>query len=544
MSVGGKDGMVPHPPMGHHTKVVHRWNRLAKAAIWLAATITLSTLVLIVGYIFVNGFYTRSTVQLPVREDATETITVDTEAGEQAIALVVSRSLRLRTTDFDTLHNLLTGSTEYWGFITGQDRRVSVIILDDGTELARSVFDHFRISTDNGLADTVTVVSSPQAIEQAIAEHKGSLAIIPADLRGEFSGVRQVSVRETSVAVHPDVIQLVDGRRVSAVPEETLTQILDGTIRDWNRVRGTDTMPEPIVVVALDGDNERHADVEVATTEELVHAIQTIPGAIGLVPRRDTLHRDVSVLDVQFTIHSANLRPSFFLERPSKAGEVGGINSIIVNTLIMILFVLMIATPIGIAAAIYLVEYARQGPLLMVLRVGTDTLAGIPSIIFGLFGMVFFAQFLGLQTGLLSGSLTLTIMILPTLVRTSEEALRSVPDTLREGSLALGATKIQTLFRVVLPAAAPGVLTGVVLGIGRAIGETAAVLFTMGSNLALIRSLNSPMRVLSVHLYMLVRETISIPNAFATATILVLIVLIVNTVARQLIGRTNPDAVT
>jgi phosphate transport system permease protein len=188
------------------------------------------------------------------------------------------------------------------------------------------------------------------------------------------------------------------------------------------------------------------------------------------------------------------------------------------------------------------VEYARQGRLLYYLRLGTDTLAGVPSILFGLFGMVFFAQVLGFQTGLLSGTLTLTLMILPTVIRTSEEALRSVPNALRQGSLAIGATKIQTIFRVVLPAATPGILTGMILGIGRAVGETAALLFTMGSNLAAIRSLNSPIRVLSVHLYMLIRENISMAHAFGTATTLVIIVFLVNFTTRRLIGRMNKMA--
>ena len=164
------------------------------------------------------------------------------------------------------------------------------------------------------------------------------------------------------------------------------------------------------------------------TIEEFAKTIRETPGAIGVTRRHLTERFDLAVMPIEVVTHSANLRPSFFYESPSRAGEVGGINTIILNTLVMIIFVLMIATPIGVAAAVYLVEYAKQGRLLMILRVGTDTLAGVPSIIFGLFGLVFFAQFLGLQTGLLAGSFTITLMILPTLVRTSEEALRSVPD--------------------------------------------------------------------------------------------------------------------
>jgi phosphate transport system permease protein len=201
---------------------------------------------------------------------------------------------------------------------------------------------------------------------------------------------------------------------------------------------------------------------------------------------------------------------------------------------------LVFATPIGVAAAIYLVEYARQGFFVRILRIGTDTLAGIPSIIFGLFGLVLFSQILNLKTGLLAGTLTVTLMVLPTIVRTSEEALKTVSRDLREGSMALGSTKLQTIIRVVLPAAAPGILTGMLLAIGRAIGETAAVLYTIGSNMELLRGLNSPVRLLTIHLYMLIRESISIPNAFASATILVGIVFLVNYLTRRLIsGRTR-----
>ena len=191
------------------------------------------------------------------------------------------------------------------------------------------------------------------------------------------------------------------------------------------------------------------------------------------------------------------------------------------------------------AAAVYLVEYAKQGPLVSLLRLGTETLAGIPSIIFGLFGMLFFVDILGFGFGLLSGSLTLTLMILPTVVRTSEEALKAVPASLREGSLALGATKLQTIARVVVPAAASGILTGLILGVGRAVGETAALLFTMGSDYKLAKGLFSSARSLSAHVYLLFAEGISFDRAFSTATVLILIVLAFNLAAKRLVGRTT-----
>jgi len=172
-----------------------------------------------------------------------------------------------------------------------------------------------------------------------------------------------------------------------------------------------------------------------------------------------------------------------------------------------------------------------------ILRFGTETLAGIPSIIFGLFGFILFVMYLDIGVGLLSGTLTITFMILPTIIRASEEAIKSVPQAMRESSLALGATKWQTVVRVVVPAAIPGIMTGLILAIGRAVGETAALLFTMGSDYRLARDFLSSARVLSVHLYILVREGISFERAFATGTILIIIILLINFVTNKLIGR-------
>ena len=530
--------------VGPHTKVVHFWNKVSKTIIWAAALVTLLMLALIVGYILVNGLYTRKTEDSPVLPQA------DKHAD---IAVLVPRSLRTGAVDFDTLRNIYGGTIDYWGFITGQDRNVTAYLLGESDAFVDIVDGYLFGESDDGFAEAVQTVQSMEVLRDILREERGAIAIVPSAEADGVSGSKRLGVRDLSVVVHPTVTELVDGVRVRSIEEETLRKLLTGEIRSWGEVRASQslgsvepTYGEPVRFIALKGKGfdtgregvpaPRTVSDTVDSVEGFAEAIRSTPGAIGVVHRRVGINQDLSVLNVRFVTHSANLRPSFFWQRPSRAGEVGGISTIIVNTLVMIMFVLMIATPIGVAAAIYIVEYAKQGRLLMLLRVGTDTLAGVPSIIFGLFGLVFFSQFLGLQTGLLSGSLTLTIMILPTVVRAGEEALRSVPYSYREGSLALGATRIQTLFRVVLPSAAPGILTGVVLGIGRAIGETAAVLFTMGSNLALIRSVNSPIRVLSVHLYMLVRETISIPNAFATATILVLIVLLVNTATHRLIG--------
>lgn len=201
----------------------------------------------------------------------------------------------------------------------------------------------------------------------------------------------------------------------------------------------------------------------------------------------------------------------------------------LLNTLVVTLLALAIAVPFGIFAAIYLVEYAKKGSRLVgLIRITAETLQGIPSIIYGLFGMLFFSTALGWKYSLLSGAMTLVIMILPLIIRTTEEALISVPDMYREASFGLGAGKLRTIFCVVLPTAVPGILSGVVLATGRIVGETAALLYTAGSVAKLPTSLMQSGRTLAVHMYVLSSEGLHMDKAYATGVILLLFVLALN----------------
>lgn len=201
----------------------------------------------------------------------------------------------------------------------------------------------------------------------------------------------------------------------------------------------------------------------------------------------------------------------------------------IINTLIMTAVSLMIAVPLGIFAAIYLVEYAKRGSkLVKVIRMTAETLSGIPSIIYGLFGLLFFATYLRWGYSMLSGALTLVIMILPLVIRTTEEALIAVPDTYREASFGLGAGKLRTIFRIILPAAVPGILSGVILSIGRIVGETAALIYTSGTVAQTAVDLTKSGRTLAVHMYSLSREGLHMDEAYATALVLLVFVVLIN----------------
>lgn len=201
----------------------------------------------------------------------------------------------------------------------------------------------------------------------------------------------------------------------------------------------------------------------------------------------------------------------------------------LINTVVMTLLSLLLAVPIGIFSAIFLVEYAKRGnKLVEIVRMTTETLQGIPSIIYGLFGMLFFVNRLGWGFSIISGAFTLAIMILPLIMRTTEEALKSVPDLYREGSFGLGAGKLRTVFRIVLPAAMPGILAGIILAIGRIVGETATLIYTSGTVAKVAEGLFRPGRTLAIHMYLLASEGLYMDQAYATAVVLLVLVVGIN----------------
>jgi phosphate transport system permease protein len=227
----------------------------------------------------------------------------------------------------------------------------------------------------------------------------------------------------------------------------------------------------------------------------------------------------------------------FLFDAPKSMGREGGIFSTIVGTFALTVVAILVATPLGVGTAVFLGEYTREGRISRVIRFGINCLAGVPSIIFGLFGFVFFVIYLNMGWSILSGALALSAMILPTIISTTEEAIKAIPHAFREVSFSLGGTKWQTVIRAVVPNALPGIFTGILLGICRSIEETAVVILTAGSSLIIPNSLFSPVRTMSVHFYILAREGISMEMAYGTGAALIILVLFVNLMANWLLAR-------
>jgi phosphate transport system permease protein len=541
-------------PIAPYTRTVRRKQTIAKVVLWITAGLTIGILVVIIGYILFRGFISDVRTEHPVIAKGQETVSLDWQGNDQ-IVFFAHRKIRIRDLTIRDIIDLFSGESRDWA-ITEQDIDVRAFTYRETDELGGLFFQRYIKPSEKGkYARRITYVGSEGEMIEEVASTPGGIGYIRAENREllEDRRVQVIPVRQISLIVNSEVLEIKDNLKLRFLTEEQAGRVFRGQVDNWLEVKGVDL---PVTVVSyypnmhlgqefqmLMGEEQGKISskaVFVRSTDEMCETLKSTPGAVGYCFYADALaYNPKLILGVERRVVKQNLKLSFIIEPPKKAGKVGGISTIIINTVMMIALILLFSTPIGVGAALYLNEYAKQGRLMQILRYSTETLAAIPSIIFGLFGYILFVNIMKLGIGLLSGTLTVTIMILPTIIRTSEEAFKTVPLSYREGSLALGATKWQTMTGVVVPAAAPGVITGVILGIGRAVGETAAILFTMGSSYGLAHSLSDSARVLSLHLYILAKEGISFERAFATGAILIFIVLIVNYTTTKLIGRMN-----
>ncbi|HVO40716.1 MAG TPA: phosphate ABC transporter permease PstA [Spirochaetia bacterium] len=523
-------------------------DRALRVALWSAAVLTMGILGVILGFILYRGTVSDNQRQYPVIGKGTDRIPIG--PGEHpAVALIVNSGVRVTELAANEARDLLSGGLSNWGNLSSQDLPVRLYFPDTNHEFSEAVRrallgpDTEWVSRDGALPDAQSVISRVAAVRGAIGWVPDVALAVNAP-----RGVKPVTVRTLAVIAAPQVSAIHEGRQLSALRDENVAALLSGAITNWKSLGGPDL---PVRIVAYDSARWERSligqlffggawmppagAIPVSDPGSMKWTVSSTAGAVGLCAWTDA--EPGQILLMQRREVDRNLALSFFLEEPRRAGRVGGVSTIILNTILMLVLTLAFSTPIGVAAATYLTEYARHEKIVSVLRFGVETLAGIPSIIFGLFGFIVFVTILRLGIGLLSGTLALTLMVLPTIIRTSEEAVKSVPLSLREVSFALGATKWQTTVRVVLRCASPGILAGIILALGRAAGEAAVLLFTMGTDYRLVDGLRSSARTLAVHLYLLVKEGTSFDKAFATATVLVIIVLAVNFATTRLIGR-------
>ncbi|WP_332447886.1 phosphate ABC transporter permease PstA [Sphaerochaeta sp.] len=465
-------------------------NAIALLVIKVLSFSTILLMALLLGYLVFRGL---------VRTDVTVSAYLPTE---NAPFRVYSGASQPASLDRKQLQDLLEGNLYRMRTLSGYDDPVTVYVQSSIVDALSS-----SLAVDAATIKENTTLYTPGEKLSS----KAGIYVFTDPAAAKPSGFKPIGVRNTVVQVNPSVTALYNNKKLSILSEEQLSALLGGSVTNWSQIGGPDL--------------QAHA---VASSQ----AVTSQDGAYRVYDNVDA--SDAATLQVRLQHTVANLSWKYIFAPSVQGGRYGGVGTIIINTLLMILLSALLATPIGIGTAIYLVEYAKQGRMRMIIQSAVDLLASVPSIIYGLFGMLIFVQFLGWSFSLASGSLTVGLMIIPTIVRTSQEALKQVDRSIIDGSIALGATKIETIGKICLPSARDGIVSGLILAIGRAAGETAALLYTIGSGTDVAHTLLSPARSLSMHIYLLVVEGKGLEGAFAASLILMIVVLFTNMVAKVL----------
>ena len=471
--------------------------------IYISAASTALVLIGMIGYISYRGLYRETTTINQIIKSDNIIYKLDNED----YVLIIDKKIKRDSLDITEIEKIFNNSIKNWSTISESRAEIKLI----------SLLNHNKnINSRYSIAD----MKNAESFKKYLLTKPGAIGFVkPGSIEKlNMKGLKILNINTKCVAAGYKVSEIINNKKLSVIDKRDFERIVNGEIDNWKQVGGHDVKLERF---------------------DSVEQVENSEGGFAVVDYKDAAEKDALIIPVRYTTKGANLTPAFLIDKPVKAGKAGGISTIILNTVFMIILTLIFSVPVGVGAAVYLTEYAQPGRVMRIIRLGVETLAGIPSIIFGLFGFIFFVDILHMGIGLLSGSLTTAMMIIPVIIRTSEEALISVPSAYREGSLALGAGLWYTIRKVVLPAAKPGILSGIILSIGRALGETAALVFTMGFDYRLANGIKSSARVLSVHLYQLVREGISFERAFATAFVLMVFIFIINTATVTIVSGKN-----
>ena len=471
--------------------------------IYASAVSTALVLIGMIGYISFRGLYRETTTINQIIKSDNIIYKLDNED----YALIVNKKIKRDSLDITEIGEILSRDIKNWSSVSESRAEIKLISLLNNTK---------NINSKYFIAD----MRNFEDFRKYLLTKPGVIGFVKHDLieKINLKGLKVLNVNTMCVAAGAKVSEIINNKKISVIDKRDFERIVNGEVDNWKQVGGHDLKLQRF-------DN--------------IEQVEKSEGGFAVVDYMEASEKGLSIIPVKYKKKGANITPSFLFDKPVKAGKAGGISTIILNTGFMIILTLLFSVPVGVGAAVYLTEYAQPGRIMRIIRLGVETLAGIPSILFGLFGFIFFVDILHMGIGLLSGSLTTAMMIIPVIIRTSEEALIAVPAAYREGSLALGADLWYTIKKVVLPAAKPGILSGIILSIGRALGETAALVFTMGFDYRLANGIKSSARVLSVHLYQLVREGISFERAFATAFVLMVFIFLINTATVTILSGKN-----
>ncbi|WKC80547.1 phosphate ABC transporter permease PstA [Borreliella tanukii] len=442
---------------------------------------------------------------------------------EIQIAFIVNKNINIDKISTEDIYNIYNNKISHWGSIS--DQGIDIIPIANSIDsISNKAILRTLIKNNEFNKRYIKIEPSTQKILQTINSTIGSVSYLTKE---EFESldfklypnIKALKIKTMSVLISKKTLTKNENEIINTLGVDEVEKLIKGKEK-WINLISKDIKLKII----------KYFDQK----EKIIQTIEKTEGTLAVVPWHYFQNIKAPFIKMHYFDKSSPLNLNFILSIPRDSGAYGGISYLILNTFYVILLTTAISICIGIGTGIMLAEYTSNKIFYKILSMSIDILSSIPAIIFGLFGLIFFVPIFGM--GILSGAITSSLMILPMIVKTTEETFKTIPKSYKYASFALGANKTETIILIMVPAAIPGILTGIVLAIGRALGETAVLLFTMGTNLGLATNLNEPSRTLTVHLLMLFQEG-HLDKGFGTASILVIMILIINLTSKFLINK-------
>ncbi|QMU99020.1 phosphate ABC transporter permease PstA [Borrelia sp. A-FGy1] len=498
-------------------------NKISFFIIKLISYALIALLIFLISYILYNSLFFSVKKQTLFLNEKKHFLPLTLKNQKIKIAFIINKSIKIDELTTKDIYNIYNNKISHWGSIS--DQVIDIVpIASLKSNLSSKVILTTFIKNNEFNNRYVKVKESTEEMIKTVNKTVGAIGYLTKeeleDLNfKKYPEIKSIKIKSMSILVGKKTLQKSENEIINALSLEMTEKLLIGK-KKWNE----------LIFKNINSYIIKHS----AYNPNIIKEVEEKEGTIAVVPWHSFYKSNPPFLKLYYTKKSMPLNLNFILSTPRNSGAYGGISYLIINTFYVILLTAVISIFIGIGTGIMLAEYTSSKIFYKTISMSVEILSSIPAIIFGLFGLIFFVPILGM--GIFSGAITSSLMILPMIIKTTEEAFKSIPKSYKYASFALGANKTETILKILLPASSPGILTGIVLAIGRALGETAVLLFTMGTNLGLAETLNEPARSLTVHLLLLFQEG-HLDKGFGTASILIIMILLINLTSKFLINK-------
>ncbi|WKC57793.1 phosphate ABC transporter permease PstA [Borrelia sp. P9F1] len=498
-------------------------NKISFSIIKLISYSLIALLFFLISYVLYNSLFFSAKKQTLFLNESNHFLPLTFKDKIIKIAFIINKSIKIDELTTKDIYDIYNNKISHWGSISDQVIDTIPVAISESNLPGKVILTTF-IQNNKFNNRYIRVEKSNEEMMRTVNETSGAIGFLTKEELEKlnfkkYPEIKSVKIKSMSILVGKKTLQKSENEIVNTLCLGMAEKLLKGK-KTWN----------DLILKNIDSNVIKYS----AYDQNAIKEVEEKEGTVAIVPWHSFHKNNAPFLKLYYIKKSMPLNLNFILSTPRNSGAYGGISYLILNTFYVILLTATISISIGIGTGILLAEYTSNKVFYKTTSMSVDILSSIPAIIFGLFGLMFFVPIFGM--GVFSGAITSSLMILPMIIKTTEEAFKSIPKSYKYASFALGANKTETIVKILLPAASPGILTGIVLAIGRALGETAVLLFTMGTNLGLAGALDEPARSLTVHLLLLFQEG-HLDKGFGTASILIIMVLLINLISKFLISK-------